>query len=208
MPRAGPCPTSSRCLTYLGSEAVAQATDLLGAVFLLELLQGILDDGIDKFRGVRVLSIGALGEPLHEIEVLVSVERQRVAVEDVDDEGRVALLGQLVGHQLAVLPDANDIRDVEECDILVLLVGWWRGKIAGVLSSDLDVLAGSRAAAEEMGISIWWGFPHRRRLWQLLWLHELGKQPREAKKLVLVPLTQSHYGETLCSPANCNIQCR
>lgn len=127
---------------YLGTEAVAKSTELLDAVLLLQSLDSVDDDGVDGLLGMRVVARGALGHPGHKVKVAGSVERDWVAIEGVDDQGEVAVGGELVGHQLAVLPDANDVGDVEQADALVLLVGGRSGKVAVVLPGDLDVLAG------------------------------------------------------------------
>lgn len=99
---------------YLGAEAVSQSTNLGGTVLLLQGLDGGLDDGIDGLLGMGVVSIAALGHPAHEVEVVGAVKRERVAVEDVENQGEVALGGQLVGHELGVLPDADDVGEEKE----------------------------------------------------------------------------------------------
>jgi len=132
--------------SHLGTEAVAQAAELLDAVVVLERLDGGQDDGVDVFLGVGVVAGSALGQPAHKVKAVTDgVEGEGVAVEDVDDEGDVAVGGELIGHQLAVLPDANDIGDVEQADALVLLVGGRGGQVAVPLAGDLDGLAGGGA---------------------------------------------------------------
>jgi len=68
---------------------------------------------------MRVLSIRALGQPSHNIETLRSVKGNWVAVEEVGDDGIVAVGSKLICHQLAVCPDPNDIWKVENSGILV-----------------------------------------------------------------------------------------
>jgi hypothetical protein len=95
---------------------------------------------------VGVVTFAALGEPAHEVQVVGAIEAERVAVEDVDDEGQVAVGGELVGHQLAVLPDADDVGDVQDAGILVGLLWLGDGQVSVVLA-DLDVLAGGSTSA-------------------------------------------------------------
>lgn len=123
----------------LGTEAVAEGTNL-GEALVLEVLEGELDDGVDGFLGVGVLAVGALGQPLHEVEVGGAVEGEGVLVEEVGDDGVVAVGGELVGHQLAVLPDADDVRQVQQGDAVVLVAALGLGHVHVVLA-DLDRLA-------------------------------------------------------------------
>lgn len=129
--------------TDLGTEAVAQGADL-GEALVLEVLEGELDDGVDGLLGVGVLAVRAASEPLHEVEVGGAVEREGVAVEDVDDEGVVAVGGEVVGHQLAVLPDADDVWDVQQRHAVVLLA-LGLGDV-GVVLADLGLGAGGLTA--------------------------------------------------------------
>lgn len=129
--------------TNLGTEAVTESTDL-GEALLLEVLEGELDNGVDGLLGVGVLAVRTFGQPLHEIEVFGTVQGERVAVEDVRNDGVVAVGGVLVGHQLAVLPDADDVGDVQQSDAVVLLA-LGLGNV-GVILANLDGLA-SRLAS-------------------------------------------------------------
>ena len=90
---------------------------------------------------MRVVASGAFGHPSHKIKVFGPVEGNRVAVEDVNDESQVAVGGQLVSHELAVLPDANDVGDVEQTDAIVGLVEGRRGEVTVILASNFDDLA-------------------------------------------------------------------
>lgn len=60
-----------------------------------------------------VLAVGTFVQPLHDVETLRAVQGKRVTVEDINDDGVVAVGGEVVGHQLAVLPDADNIGDVQ-----------------------------------------------------------------------------------------------
>lgn len=130
-----------RTSTYLGAKAVAQSTQLLDAALLLQSLDGLKDDGIDIFRGVRVVPIATLGEPGHEVKAIGPVELKCVAIEDVDYQSQIAAVGELVGHEVRVLPETDDIGDVEKADILVRLALRRGGYVGIILSGDLDVLA-------------------------------------------------------------------
>lgn len=106
--------------TYLGTKAVPQRANL-GEPLVLQVLERQLDDRIHVREGMRVLAIAALVKPLHEVEVgRPPIQRQRVAVEDVDDECGVAVGGKLIRHQLGVLPDADHVRDVQQRCAVVL----------------------------------------------------------------------------------------
>lgn len=142
------CVMSKYEQAHLGTEAVPYGTDL-GEALLLEVLQTLLHDGVDSLLGMGVVAVGALSEPLH--DVLWRGVGEAVAVEDIDDDGVVAVGGELVRHELGVLPDAEDVLDVEQCDTIVLLA-LWLGHISLILA-DLDGLAGGRAA---VGVGTGW----------------------------------------------------
>ena len=127
--------------TYLGAEAVTQCANLLDAVLLLQELDRINNDGIDSLLGVGVLSAGAVLQPSHDVEVGGALDGNRIAVEEVNDQGLVAVLCKLVGHKLAVLPDAEDVSDVEKRDILVRLVRGGCCEVAFVFAGDSDLFA-------------------------------------------------------------------
>ena len=90
---------------------------------------------------MRVVTGRALGDPAHEVKVVGPVQLQSIAVEDVRQQDGVALGGKVVGQQLAVLPDANDIRDEEDALALASLVGGRSGQVGVNVALDFDVLA-------------------------------------------------------------------
>lgn len=94
---------------------------------------------------MRVVAAGALVEPLEDVEALGAVELDGVAVEEVGNERGVALGGKVVGHELAVLPDADDVGDVEQAVALLGLVDGRRGEVGVDAVGDLDILAGGLA---------------------------------------------------------------
>lgn len=126
--------------TYLGTKAVPDSTKLLCALLVLEVLDGLQDDGVNGILSVRVLAVAALGEPLHEVDVAQAVGSELVAIEQVHQQRRVAVGSVLVGHELGVLPDAEDIREVKEGRVGVL-VGAAGDSEVGVDVTDLDGLA-------------------------------------------------------------------
>lgn len=123
--------------THLGAEAVADSTNVLDA-HVADGLDGLDDDGVNSLLGVRVVAAAAVRDPLAQLEALGAVERDGVAVEEVDDDGQVAALGKGVGHELAVLPDANDVGQVQDADVLAGRLVGRRGDVGldGVVNFD------------------------------------------------------------------------
>lgn len=89
-----------------------------------------------------VIAVSALIDPFH--DVLRCGIGEPVAVQDIDDDCVIAIGGELVGHELGVLPDAENIGDVEQGGTIVLLA-LGLGHV-GVVLADLDGLAGGLAA--------------------------------------------------------------
>lgn len=110
-------------------------------MLVLQVLDGVNDNRVDLLLGVRVLAVAALSEPLEDVEALGARQGQLVAVKEVDNQGGVAIGSELVGEQLAVVPDAKDVGDKENTGVLVSLVGGGLGKVALVFASDGDLLA-------------------------------------------------------------------
>lgn len=79
----------------LGTEAVADTTKALDAQLALELLDDGVDDGVDLRHAVAT-------EPLHELEAGGHVDRHGIAVEEVGNDGEVAVGGELVGEAVGV----------------------------------------------------------------------------------------------------------
>lgn len=129
-------------VAYLCAEAVANGSDSLDAQ-ILERLDGIEDDGVDGRGSVRVVTSRALGDPGRKVKVASSVQLEGIAVEDVWEQDSVALSGKVVGQQLAVLPDANDIGNEEDALAITSLARRRGGQVGVNVAFDLDVLAGS-----------------------------------------------------------------
>ena len=68
---------------------------------------------------MRIVAISSLCQPLHKVKSLGRVQADGVAIEQVRHEGVVSIGSELIGHQLAVLPDANYVWQVENRGILV-----------------------------------------------------------------------------------------
>lgn len=126
----------------LCAEAVAEGADLCRAVLLLESLDAGDDDGVDLGGCVRLLVVGAIEDPVDDILSRCEL----VAVEDVGDDGGVAVGGELVGDQLRVRVDAPDVRDEDQAGAGVGLVGGRLGDVGldGAVG-DLDELSGGSA---------------------------------------------------------------
>jgi hypothetical protein len=125
---------------YLCAKAVANGTNLLDAQ-ITQRLDALDDDGVNGLGGVRVVASRSLGHPGPKVKVARPVQAEGVAVEDVGHQDGVALGGKIVGQQLAVLPDANDIGDEEDALALASLVGGGSGQVGVNVAVDLDVLA-------------------------------------------------------------------
>lgn len=96
---------------------------------------------------MRVLAIAALSQPSHDVEVCRPVQGHCVAVEQIRDDGVVAIGGVLVGHQLAVLPDTDNIWQVEDCGVLVDGLASRNGFV-GLDAANLDGLASWDSSAK------------------------------------------------------------
>ena len=135
-------------MTYLGPEAVSYSTNLCDSVLLLQCLDAVHHDRVNGSLGMRVLAVGTLLEPLHEVESLRAVEGDGIAVEHVEEQSQITIGGKLIGDELAVLPNANDVRDEQDTDALVRLVGGRGCEVRVVLVGDADQLAGGRATED------------------------------------------------------------
>ena len=90
--------------TYLRTEAVTHSTDLLHAQSLTDILDGSLHDGVDVGRLV-------LGQPGAQVDLAgIHVgSADLVTLEQVRDDRQVAALGELIGEELGVGEDAEDV---------------------------------------------------------------------------------------------------
>lgn len=106
--------------THLSTKAVPHRAELLDALLLLQVLDRRLGDGVDGRGRVGVVAGRAPRHPRHEVEVAGAVQRDRVPVEQVDDQRRVPVGRELVGDQLAVLPDPDHVRQDQDRRPVVL----------------------------------------------------------------------------------------
>jgi len=102
----------------LGPKAVTNTSDL-GITLGLQILNGLFDDWVNKLIGVRIVTTGTLGHPGHEVKVLGRIESHRIAIKKINHDGIVAISSVLISHQLGVLPDAENIREVQNCRLLM-----------------------------------------------------------------------------------------
>ena len=103
-------------ITYLGTKAVANGADLLHAESLAHVLDG---RGHDRIHTLGLV----VGEPRREVD-LASVHglgADLVAMEQVGEDGQVAIVGELINQELVVDEDAEDIGE-EDNSLLGLLV--------------------------------------------------------------------------------------
>lgn len=102
----------------LGTEAVADSTDLLDTESLAQVLDGLVDDGLDIVGLV-------LGQPGGQVGLtrLHGLEGDLVTLEQVGDDGQVAIVGELVGKQLGVGVDAEDVGQEEDGLFGALVLG-------------------------------------------------------------------------------------
>lgn len=98
-----------------------------------------------------VVSIGALFQPSHNVEARrLIIQLDRVAVEQVKHDGDVTLLGKEVRHQLAVLPDTNDIGKVENSIAVVGFALRRGGDVSIDFVLDFGELARGLASADKV----------------------------------------------------------
>lgn len=105
------------CYTYLAAEAVANSADLLHAESLTYVLEGGLDNRVD---------VGGLvvGQPGGQISLarFHSADLDLVALEKIRDDGQVAIVGKLIGEELGVAEDTEDISQKDNGLVGVLVI--------------------------------------------------------------------------------------
>jgi hypothetical protein len=133
------------CNTY---EAIANSANPLEAL-LLQILNRLLHNRIHGLISMRVVAISSLCQPLHNIKPRRGVQADGIAIEQVRHEGIVSIGSELISHQLAVLPDADYVWQVENRSILVhdLALGLCD---VGFDAADFNRAAGELASVEEI----------------------------------------------------------
>lgn len=101
----------------LATEAVANTSNTLDAQVLSEILDGGFDNRVDT-SGLVVRN------PLGEVDLagLHVANLDSVAVEKVGDDGQVAIVGVLIGKQLAVDEETEDVGEDDDGLFGVLVV--------------------------------------------------------------------------------------
>lgn len=112
-------------------------------MLVTQILNSLNDYRVNLGRRVRIVAIGPLMHPFHHIEAVRSVQAELVAIEQIRNERQVPISSELVGHELTVGPDTDDIGEKEDglAGVLSGLFGR-RGDIGVVLAGDLDRLSG------------------------------------------------------------------
>lgn len=95
--------------TNLATKAVPNTRNALDAQVLADVLDRRLDNGLDA-RGLVV------GDPLREVNLagLHVADVDGVTTEEVGQDGQVAIVGELVGEQLAVDKEAEDVGEDDD----------------------------------------------------------------------------------------------
>jgi len=103
---------------------------------------------------VGIFAVGAHLDPILKVKAFMSFEGQGIAVELVNDHAQVAVGGELVCHELAILPYANHVGDVEDTSSRMRLVGRGSGNVGLVFVGNLDNLAGRLTTTKFMVMSV------------------------------------------------------
>jgi len=106
-----------KAANVFATEAVANTSHTLNTQFLSEVLDRALNNGVDT-TGLVV------GEPLGEVDLagLHVADLDGVAVEEVGEDGQVAIVGELVGKELAVDEETEDIGEDDDGLVRILVV--------------------------------------------------------------------------------------
>lgn len=121
-------------------KAVAHTPNLL-ITLLPQIRNTLFDNGIHLLRRVRVVPTRPLRQPSHEIKTLMPVQRHRITVKQIWHQSIIPISGELVGHELGVLPDANHIGQVEDRGVFVDCLFGRRGYV-GFDAADFNEFAG------------------------------------------------------------------
>ena len=102
----------------LGTKAVSNSRDTLSAQFFTDVLNSRLDDGVDVVRLV-------IGEPGGEVGLsrFHVTELDSVSPEKVGDDTSVSIGGELVGEELGVDIDTEDIAQEDDNLLGALVLG-------------------------------------------------------------------------------------
>src|SRR5688572_14375529 len=135
--------------TYLCTEAVSHGRNLLVSQ-ILEGLNSRNGDRVNLLSCMRIIAICAFSKPAHEVEVSGTRVGHDIAIEQVWDQGGVSSRGEVISHELAVLPNAKDVGHVEDRAAVGLRVGRAREVRFDALTLDGDVFAFGGAPGNEL----------------------------------------------------------
>lgn len=95
-----------KSFTHLATEAVPDTSNALDTEVLADVLDGSLNNGVNNGRLV-------VGDPRGQVGLsrLHIGELDGVAAEEVRDHGEVAIVGELVGEELGVDVDSEDVAE-------------------------------------------------------------------------------------------------
>lgn len=101
----------------LAAEAVANTSNTLDTQVFSQVLDGALDNGVDT-TGLVV------GDPFGKVDLagLHVTDLNGVAMEEVGDDGQVAIIGVLIGKKLAVDEETEDVGEDDDGLVGVLVV--------------------------------------------------------------------------------------
>jgi hypothetical protein len=107
------------CAFFLPDASQSWRCTYLAIVLGSHLHDAGIDNGIDRGRQMRRLLWVVLAlEPLHNVEIAGAVQGDRVAVEEVGHQDKVAIGGELVGDELGIVEAvADDIGDAGDTGI-------------------------------------------------------------------------------------------
>ena len=103
----------------LAAEAVANTSNTLDTQVFSQVLDGALDNGVDTVSAMlqRHLPTSKVAKGFNHI-----MAKDGVAVEEVGDDGQVAIVGVLVGKELAVDEETEDVGEDDDGLVGVLVV--------------------------------------------------------------------------------------
>ena len=143
-------PISSNWSSRQTHEAITNSSNLLKP-FLLQILNALLHNRINRLISMGIISTRSLRQPSHQIEPVRSVQGQWIPVEKIGYEGVVSVLSILISHQSAVLPDSDDIGEEENRSVFVHCLAFGFGDV-GFDATDFN---GGSCGLTAACVSVW-----------------------------------------------------